>query len=108
MSSRASKSGLEAAEGYLFHPAAEVELAEAADWYDEKRPGLGIELVEAVRANIRQVVQAPRAWPQAGGVRRSLMRRFPYAIVYRLTRDNFVHIIAVAHFKRRPKYWRGR
>ena len=102
------RNGLEAAEGYQFHPAAEVELTEAADWYDEERPGLGIEFIEAVRVNIRQVVQAPRVWPLAAGVRRSLMRRFPYAIVYRPTHENIVQIVAVAHFKRRPKYWRGR
>ena len=93
---------------YSFHPDAEAELADAADYYEARRPGLG----KAFAGEVTRTISLIREHPDAGSPvgpsrRRMLVSRFPYAIVYR--RDsNSVVIVAVAHQSRRPGYWRGR
>lgn len=87
---------------------AEAELQDAATWYDERSPGLGLRFVEAVRAKTREIIETPHRWALAAGTRRVLMGRFPYALVYREVSDIEIEIVAVAHLKRRPGYWSGR
>lgn len=54
------------------------------------------------------MVQHPDAHPKAGrGCRRILLASHPYQIVYRVEGDEIV-VYAVAHLKRRPRYWRKR
>jgi plasmid stabilization system protein ParE len=98
------------AEAHRFHPDAERELEEAADWYESQREGLGGEFIAAVRAKIGRIVEAPERYPVTQGARRALVGRFPYAIVYTPSAASVqgVLIIAVAHLRRRPKYWIGR
>ena len=93
---------------FQFHPEAEAEFAEAAEWYDERRPGLGRNFVAAVRAKVDEIRGAPERWPSVRGVRRTLVHRFPYAVVYREVENEMIQIIAVAHVRRRPKYWSTR
>ncbi|MDR2381897.1 MAG: hypothetical protein LBE08_12150 [Bifidobacteriaceae bacterium] len=95
------------------HPAARVELSDAAFWYDGQESGLGDRLVVQVAVAIDLV----RAWPDTSplwrgrqrvpAVRRKSVKGFPYGIVY-LVRDDEVIVIAYAHDKRRPDYWRNR
>lgn len=87
---------------------AEAELQNAAAWYDERSPGLGLRFVTAVRRKLDEVLEAPQRWPLAAGSRRVLMGRFPYALVYREVSDDLIEIVAVAHLKRRTGYWTGR
>ena len=92
----------------IFHELAEEELNEASTYYKKARPGLG----EAFIAEVEQAVDALSASPLAGaevesGVRWWLVRRFPYSILYRVCEDH-IRILAIAHQKRRPFYWRGR
>jgi plasmid stabilization system protein ParE len=62
----------------------------------------------AVSAGIRLIAQAPQRWPKyLHGTRRFVMRRFPFSVVY-LDDPEFVTIVAVAHSKRRPGYWKDR
>jgi toxin ParE1/3/4 len=99
-----------AARSFRFHPAAALEFAEfaeAAEWYEERRSGLGSEFVGAVRARVDRLLEAPERWPLAAGARRALVTKFPYAVVYREVEDE-IEIIAIAHVKRRPKYWSSR
>lgn len=51
--------------------------------------------------------KAPGRWPSKSGVRRYVMRRFPFLVVYRVL-DEKVQVIAVAHGRRRPEYWKPR
>jgi toxin ParE1/3/4 len=96
------------ARSFRFHPAAELELNEAADWYQEHSDGLGLEFLGAVRAKIATLLEAPHRWRLVNGSRRVLLGRFPYAIVYREVSQDEVEIIAIAHYRRRPKYWTAR
>ena len=88
---------------------AREEFAAAVRWYEEQRPGLGGEFFDAV-VHATSLIQAQ---PEIGTLssdhrtRRVLVQRFPYQVVYRLSADEIV-IVAIAHLKRRPGYWRKR
>jgi len=95
------------------HAAAAEEVAEAAAWYEQERPGLGADLERAVDAaldlleeEIVPLVSIPGA-AATHGVKRLLLRRFPYAVIVRESAGEIV-VIAFAHTARRPGYWRGR
>ena len=87
---------------------AEAELREAVKYYEEKRPGLGLDFAREVETSIQSVRHFPERWPvRSDGTRRYLLQRFPYIVVY-LFLSNHVWIIALAHCKRRPGYWSAR
>ncbi len=94
------------------HPDAEEELRAAAEWYELRSPGLGFDLVARVSVAFDAVAERPSTGsPVAGSsraeLRRMLVTRFPYAVVY-LVRETDVVVVAVAHLSRRPGYWRSR
>lgn len=91
-----------------FNPLAEAELHDAAAWYEERLPGLGLRFLEAVRRRLDEIVAAPARWPVAYGARRLLMGRYPYAIIYRQLANEELEIIAIAHLRRGARYWKSR
>jgi toxin ParE1/3/4 len=91
-----------------FHEAAALELNEAADFYDLECPGLGAAFLDEVQSALIRIAQFPEGAPLIlGRVRRKVLPKFPYVVMYSL-RDPQIRILAVAHEKRRPFYWRGR
>ena len=91
-----------------FHPAARIELLEAARFYESRLAGLGIAFVAEVERVSAFVVSRPAVGAPLGEqLRRLSLRRFPYTVIYRPARDD-IEIIAIAHQHRRPGYWRGR
>lgn len=91
-----------------FHPAAEAEVVEAAQYYEDQSPGLGPALIRAVERAVEQIAAGPEASPKIGRrVRRKLLHRFPYSLIFAAYPDR-LRIVAVAHHKRRPLYWRSR
>jgi toxin ParE1/3/4 len=94
-------------------PEAKQELAAAAAWYEERRAGLGLELVAEVDAVFAAIARSPSRFPLDPrvapelGVRRAAARRFPYSIAF-IEFAEVVRVLAVAHEKRRPGYWVGR
>lgn len=90
------------------HPEAEEEIKVAAIYYDSLQPGLGAVFLQELAAGFAQVQEHPHAWGLlADGIRRYLLRRFPYGIVYRVTTDQ-IFVLAVMHLHRRPRYWQER
>lgn len=95
------------------HAAAAEEAAEAAAWYENESPGLGTDFERAIDAALdlleQDIVPLVSVPGVAGrrGVRRLLLRRFPYAVVVVEWQAEIV-VIAFAHQARRPGYWRGR
>lgn len=58
--------------------AAKLDLAEARGWYDEQKPGLGRELVEAVSESLDRIRENPELYPQVDDqVHRALVQRSP-------------------------------
>jgi plasmid stabilization system protein ParE len=92
-----------------FNPIAERELADAIKYYDEQKAGLGREFLEEVRRAVLFLAKYPEAAPQVrGSIRRFILPRFPYSLLYRTLETGRFRILAVAHQKRRPDYWVGR
>ena len=95
------------------HAAAAEEAAEAAAWYENERPGLGAEFEHATDAALdlleQEIIPLVSVPGMAGarGVKRLMLRRFPYSVVV-LERDDAIIVIAFAHRARRPGYWRNR
>jgi len=91
---------------------AERELAAAVDWYEE-RASLGADLLRAMRAAGVRIARRPASFPLCPGVsprlgvRRCVMNAFPFALVF-IELPEQLHVIAFAHLKRRPGYWRAR
>jgi len=95
--------------GVRFNPLAERELAEAITYYDEQKAGLGREFLEEIRRAVLFLAKYPEAAPQVrGSIRRFILPRFPYSLLYRTLETGRFRILAVAHQKRRPDYWVGR
>lgn len=91
-----------------FHPDAERELREAVEYYEDIEPGLGYDLSVEVYSAIQRAVAYPQAWPVLEGeVRRALVRRFPYGVLYS-ENEGALLLIAVMNLHREPSYWKGR
>ena len=89
-------------------PDAEREIAAAAEWYERRRDGLGVEFVAEVDVAFAGIAEQPETWPvwRVGRrYRRRGLRRFPFVIFFRVLDSGDVEITAVAHAKRRPGYW---
>ena len=90
--------------------AAEAELEAAMAWYDARREGLGLLLLLAVSATLTQIGGEPRSFTSVGPggrYRRALVARFPYQVIFEVG-DEDVRVLAVAHLRRQPGYWKGR
>jgi len=93
---------------FSIHEAAELEINEAADFYDIESPGLGTAFINEIGRGIEIITCFPEAAPLIQGrVRRKILIKFPYSLIYSLRPDE-IRLLAVAHQKRRPFYWRGR
>ncbi len=92
----------------IYHPDAETELTEAAQFYERRVPTLGVQFLDAADRAVRFLQDAPeRSSIVKTDVRRYLMPRFPYAIYYRVHSDQ-LRILAFKHHSRHPDYWRYR
>ena len=88
-------------------PAGE-ELGEAVRWYEDQSEGLGVAFLEAVQKVISRIETHPEIGARLADqhhTRRVLVTGFPYQIVY-IVRPTEAIVVAVAHLKRRPGYWR--
>lgn len=91
-------------------PEAARELDEAAAWYESRQSGLARRFLDEFDALLPEIRLHPAAFPCLEDmpadleIRRALMVRFPYALVFLEWQDK-VRIVAVAHCKRRPGYW---
>ena len=87
---------------------AQRELDEAVAWYNEQAAGSGQKFLDELDRVVRRAVTFPMSCPEIEpGVRRCLLARFPYGLIYGVDRETIV-VIAVSHLHRKPRYWVGR
>jgi plasmid stabilization system protein ParE len=90
------------------HPEAVEEAEAAVIWYARRSSRAAQRFVEELEVAVAAIAEAPDRWPRFDReTRRVILRRFPYIVIYRVLPDR-VEILAVAHGRRRPGYWRGR
>ena len=93
---------------YSFHPEAEAEFIQAIEYYEECEADLGYDFAVEVYSAIERTMAYPKAWPIIEeDIRRSLVRRFPYGILY-AEEDEELFIVAAMHLHRDPDYWKHR
>ena len=89
-------------------PEVELDIAEAYIWYERRRIGLGEEFLSSVDACIEGIRRRPEIYPLVHeNYRRSLIRRFPYAVFYEYV-ESTVTVYSVFHTSRDPEKWRQR
>ena len=87
---------------------AEHEIADAAHYYEEQAQGLGVDFLDKIDSAIQDLSKHPERWPVlCHDIRRRLIHRFPYGILYRNNSDEIV-VLAVMHMRRHPNYWTKR
>lgn len=92
----------------FFHPTAELEMIDAAAWYETQQENLGKRFLTSVQDAINRLKLQPNLYSLVeSDVRRCLTKTFPFGVLFRIKRDR-IEIIAVMHLHRDPNYWEGR
>ena len=94
-------------------PEAVDEAKEAALWYDHRQLGLGDEFLAELQSALAAIEEHSHGMPVlecyagARDIRRHILRRFPYMVIFAYDAEECL-VVAVAHTRRRPLYWRNR
>ncbi len=92
----------------VIKPVAGLDAADAFDWYNDKREGLGDDFLLALDAAINTIQRNPYHFQIVyKNVRRALTARFPYGIFF-IMEDSIVYVLAIQHTSRSPKIWEYR
>ena len=95
-------------ERIVFHQEAMAELHEAALYYEAQASGLGTRFGDEVRIFLERILANPTRFAvRTGEVRRANLKRFPYHLNYLIDGER-IAVVAIAHDRRRPFYWRER
>ena len=91
-----------------FLPEADQEMIAAARYYQFLSSGLGDDYLAEVEHSVQSIASSPQTWPVLeGNLRRRLIKRFPFGILYRIEPDKILKI-AVAHLRKKPGYCKKR
>ena len=84
---------------------AREEFKDAVKYYELEYPGLGDQFKQDVKKSTQRILEFPKASSiERGEIRKYLLHRFPYKLLYSIE-DDHILIIAVAHQHRKPEYW---
>jgi plasmid stabilization system protein ParE len=91
-----------------FFEDAAAEIEEDRAWYRQRSESAEVGFLRELDHAVEQVTDAPAQWPHyLAGARRYVFPTYPYSLVYFIEND-VIKVVAVAHDKRRPGYWRKR
>lgn len=91
-----------------FHPAARAEMKVSLLWYSEQSDSAALGFSAELRGAYSAIRSDPQLYPTyLHGTQRILLKRYPFSVVYRELLDS-ITVLAVAHAKRRPGYWKSR
>lgn len=89
-------------------PEAERDIEDAANWYQLRGYNLGHQFLDEVAATFEAIADRPESFPVVHrGVRRALMHRFPFGVVFLPHADSII-VLAVLHGSRDPRRWQER
>ena len=89
-------------------PPVDLDVEAAFEWYENERPGLGVEFLDELRATYNRIADRPLKYQELrGSIRRALLGRFPYAVYFAIEAD-IVVVVAVLHASRDPAEWQRR
>ena len=89
---------------------AEEELNYSAQYYNNQAPGLGFDFLEEIEKALQEIEQTPERWSNyKKNIRKFNTKRFPFSLYYKFEKNvDKIVILAVAHQKRKPDYWKNR
>lgn len=89
----------------FFTEFAQKEFDDASCFYELEFSGLGRRFQEEIRQAVNRIREYPKALPtERGDIRKCLLHKFPYKILYSIEKDHIL-VIAIAHQHRKPAYW---
>jgi plasmid stabilization system protein ParE len=84
---------------------AQEELDDAVEWYNQQTAESGLAFLDEIDRAIRRIAVFPMACAEIEpDLRRCLLARFPYGMIYGLEEGTII-VVAVAHLHREPRYW---
>jgi hypothetical protein len=87
---------------------AQAEILAALEYYRTISPALAKDLATNIRESIQEITNRPKAYPLLRAEYRKInIKRFPYKLVFRL-KGKDLYVVAFAHHKRKPSYWKKR
>jgi len=93
---------------YSVAPEAELDLAEAYDWYEDQRIGLGEDFLSCVDACFQRICRTPNGYEVVvKDYRRAILRRFPYVVFYTFS-ESHVTVYGIFHSAQDSEKWRRR
>lgn len=92
-----------------FLSVAESEIAEAIQYYNERQPGLGHDFYYEFKVALNRLVSFPNAWPIfADPIRRILLQKFPYGVLYKVGESKTIIIYGLMHLRSCPNTWQSK
>lgn len=93
----------------IFQNEAAVEFEEDMAWYEKRQAGLGIDLQSEVESTIERIRRDPSLGMRYRKTPFQFIRvkRFPYVVYFREL-EEAIWVIAIAHGRRKPGYWKNR
>lgn len=89
-------------------PRVDLDIEAAFQWYEKEQTGLGLEFLHELRLAYNRIVEGPFKYPHLrSGVRRAILKRFPY-IIYFSVESAVIVVLAVLHASRDPAEWQRR
>ena len=96
----------------VLRPSAELDIQDAAEWYEDEEVGLGGQFIDELRQVVHRIDALPSQFPEVGrGIRRALLKRFPCSIYFLIRGEGDERtavILAVLHQRRSPSVWKTR
>lgn len=87
---------------------AELDILEAAKWYEKNLVGLGEKYLISVESALDSIQRNPEAFPKVhNDIRRILLKKFPFGLFYLVDKGRII-VLAVFHASRNPKHWKER
>jgi toxin ParE1/3/4 len=95
---------------YRFDDLAIADINAISDYYSITSRDLAANFIDELYRQIQLIRENPESGAPIGGIfRRSLLKRFPYAIIYEVEAPTqTIFIVTVGHQHRHPEYWRNR
>jgi plasmid stabilization system protein ParE len=88
-----------------YHPLTVSDLNNAVSYYNRQRLGLGDELRSEIYSTIERIEANPYQFGTIkNSVRRALVHRFPYAVLFRVIDDSTIRVLVIRHHRRRPSF----
>jgi toxin ParE1/3/4 len=88
---------------------AEAEFYDIVDYYKQFDQALSYDFIQEFEDAVQRQIKFPKAGhTYLQQTKRTFLNRFPYAIVYKIYRDELIMVFAIMHIKRKPDYWKKR